>query len=48
MVSTVALNPALDQPVEETPLAALVSRIREGDERALGTLYDNTSGRCTG
>ena len=48
MVSTAALNPALDQPVEEKPLAALVSRISQGDERALGTLYDNTGGMVYG
>ena len=48
MVSMVRLNPALDQPVEEKPLAILVSRICQGDEQALGALYDSTSGMVHG
>jgi RNA polymerase sigma-70 factor, ECF subfamily len=48
MVSMVALNPALDQRVDESPLAALVSRICQGDEQALAALYDGTCGMVYG
>ena len=43
MVSTLAVNPALDGAREEQPLAALVAQVRQGDERGLAQLYDRTS-----
>jgi len=43
MVCTMALNPPLGWAQEEQPLAAMMSRVAQGDEDFLAELYDRTS-----